>query len=86
MPPPDPAAQAFAALQSAPLVPHLRGWWDAVFLFLVVVMDLIKSELPTIIQIIAIAVGLLTFAQKLIELGWIKNPRRNTKDEPHDPR
>lgn len=81
---PDPAAQAFAALQTAPLVPHLRGWWDAIFLSLVVLMDWFRAELPTIIQIVALFIGLLTTTQKLIELGWISNPRRKNKDESND--
>lgn len=88
MPAPDPAtpdALAMAAMQTAPLVPHLRGWWDASFLLLVVLMDWFRAELPTFIQIVALIVGLLTAAQKLIELGWISK-RRKPKDEPNDPR
>jgi hypothetical protein len=83
---PEPAAGAFAALHSAPLVPHLRGWWDAIFLSLVVLMDWFRAELPTIIQIVALFIGLLTAAQKLIELGWISNPRRKNKEKSDDAR
>ncbi|NKJ02806.1 hypothetical protein [Novosphingobium sp. SG707] len=81
---PDPAAQAFAALHTAPLAAQMRGWWDAVLTLLVMLMVSFVEALPHLIQFGGLIVVILTGIEKLIALGWIKNPRRQPKDGPDD--
>lgn len=80
--PADATAQALVALHSAPL--SLRGWWD--FLLALAVITLIKflEVLPHLVPAAGFVVMALTILEKLIALGWIKNPKRRRKGKSDD--
>lgn len=76
------AAQAFVA--AAPIAAHGRGWWDAILAIVLMALAHFLEALPHLIQIGGLIVVVLTALQKLIELGWIKNPRPARKKEQRD--
>lgn len=79
LPPLPPLATASLA------APHWRGWWDTILALMVMALAQFWEALPHLIQLGGLVVVCLTAVQKLIELGWIKNPRaRKQKENPDD--
>ena len=78
------AAQALAA--AAPITAYGRGWWDATLALALMALAHFLEALPHLIQIGGLIVVILTALQKLIDLGWIKNPRaaRAKKEQSDD--
>lgn len=74
------------------LAPHLAArlpveagrWWDAVLTLTVMALARFSEALPHLIQLGGLVVVCLTAVQKLIELGWIRNPRRAKQESSDD--
>lgn len=80
--PADATAQALAALHSAPLSP--RGWWDFLLALAVIALTKFLEVLPHLVPAAGLVVMALTILEKLIALGWIKNPKRHRKGPSDD--
>lgn len=78
----------FASPAVAPLAARLpvevRGWWDTSFALMVMALAKFWEALPHLIQLGGLIVVILTAIQKLIELGWIRNPRRVKEEQSDD--
>lgn len=79
-----PAPTVVEALHSLPYAARLHGWWDTLFALTVVALAKFWEALPHLIQFGGLIVVILTGIEKLIALGWIKNPRRQPKENPDD--
>lgn len=76
-------------MREADLLAHIgaqdpRATWDALLTVLVVALATFIEALPHLIQFGGLIVVILTAAEKLIALGWIRNPRRKPRKEHGD--
>ncbi|WJS98207.1 hypothetical protein [Novosphingobium humi] len=67
-------------------ISHWRGWWDTILALMVMALANFWEALPHLIQLGGLVVVCLTAVQKLIELGWIRNPLRRKQEQSDDPR
>ncbi|WCT76294.1 hypothetical protein [Novosphingobium humi] len=71
----------------ANFAPHgARSAFDAISMLVVMALATFVEALPHLIQLVGLGVVILTAAEKLIALGWIRNPKRPRKEQSDDPR
>jgi hypothetical protein len=71
-------------LQTATMAAQSRGWWDVISTLMVMLMASFWEALPHLIQLGGLIVVVLTGTEKLIALGWIKNPSRKSRKDRDD--